>query len=95
VFYKYNAKQRNYQYDVKSGSIINGYIDGFHLLDASLAKSFFSKTLSVTAGLKNILNVININANIPSGIHTTGSNNASIAMGRTFFISCAYNLSWN
>ena len=95
VFYKFNAKQRNYQYDVKSGSIINGYIDGFHLLDASLAKSFFNKKLSITAGFKNILNVININANIPSGIHTTGSNNASIAMGRTCFISCAYNLSWN
>lgn len=90
VFYKYNAKQRNYQYDLTSGTIINGYINGYHLLDASLSKAFFNKTLTITTGLKNLLNVINIGANIPSGVHTSGSNNASIAMGRTFFISCAY-----
>lgn len=95
LFYKYNAKQRNYQYDLTSGTIINGYIDGYHLLDASLSKSFLKKTLSVTAGLKNIFNVVNISANIPSGVHSAGSNNASIAMGRTFFISCAYTLNWN
>ncbi len=95
AFYKYNAKQRNYQYDLLSGTIINGYISGYHLLDASASKAFFSKQLSVTAGLKNILNVVNINANIPSGVHSSGSNNASIAMGRTFFVSCAYTLTLN
>ncbi len=92
LFYKYNAKQRNYQYDLSSGTIINGYIDGYHLLDASISKSFLSKTLSITTGLKNIFDIVNINANIPSGVHTAGSNNASIAMGRTFFIACAYSL---
>lgn len=95
LFYKYNAKQRNYQYDITSGSIINGYIDGYHLLDATVSKSLLKKTLTITAGLKNLLNVVNINANIPSGVHSAGSNNASIAMGRTLFVSCAYTLNWN
>lgn len=95
LFYKYNATQRNYQYDIASGTIINGYINGYHLLDATVSKSLLKKTLSVTLGLKNIFNVVNISANIPSGVHTAGSNNASIAMGRTFFVSCAYTFNWN
>jgi outer membrane receptor for ferrienterochelin and colicins len=95
LFYKFNGKQRNYQYDLVSGDIINGYIESYQLFDLSLHKNFLKKRLTITTGVKNIFNVVNINANIPSGIHSSGGNSASVGMGRSIFISCAYNLAWN
>ena len=95
MFYKYNGRVQNYAYDVMSGKIVNGYINAYGLWDASATKSLLKNRLSLTAGAKNILNVVNVSANITSGVHSSASNSASIAMGRTFFVSFAYNLNWN
>lgn len=94
VFYKYNGLIRNFMYDTQTGNIINGFINPFSLLDLSANKMLFSKRLSITAGVKNVLNVLNVAANIPSGVHSSGSNIASIAMGRTAFVSIAYQVNW-
>jgi outer membrane receptor for ferrienterochelin and colicins len=95
LFYKFNGKVRNFTYDVVSGQIINGFIDSYSLMDATLSKQLFNKSLTVTAGSKNLLNVVNIAANLVTGVHSTGSNSANIAMGRTYFISCAYTLTYS
>ena len=63
------------------------FINPFHLLDATLSKQFWNKKISVTAGLKNLLDVKNVRASMSGGIHQTNSNSASIAMGRNYFVS--------
>lgn len=95
VFYKYNGLIRNFVYDTQTGNVVTGFINPFGLLDATLNKTWFNNKITVTAGVKNILNVMNIAASIPSGVHSNGSNTASIAMGRTVFVSLAMQLNWN
>jgi len=90
VFYKYNGRIQNYLYDINTGEIRIGFINPFSLMDITFSKSLLQKTMNVTVGSKNILDVVNVAANIPSGVHSQGGNSASIAMGRTLFISFAY-----
>lgn len=71
-----------------------GFINGFTLWDITANKTFFGKKLETTIGFKNILNIENVNANIPGGVHSSSSNSAATAMGRTFFISLKYNIYW-
>lgn len=93
LFYKYNGRIQNFVYDINTGQIKPGFIDAYGLLDASLTKAMFNKRVRLTMGSKNLLNIINVAANIPSGVHSQGGNSASIAMGRTFFVSFNYVIS--
>ncbi len=95
IFYKYNGRLQNYQYDITSKQITLGYIDPFSLLDVSVGKNFFKKSLNITTGVKNIFNVTNIAASISSGVHSSGTNIAQAAMGRTFFIGVRYTIEKN
>lgn len=96
VFYKYNGQTQQY---IDNGSLSNpGYdlleIDAFSLMDASIKQSFFENRFDVTLGARNILNVVNINSNIPSngGTHTAGSTNLLMGYGRSYFLKLTYNL---
>ena len=95
IFYKYNGRLQNYQYDIVAQKINLGYIDPFSLLDVTAGKNFFNKSLNINMGVKNILNVTNIAASISSGIHSSGTNIAQAAMGRTLFISLRYTFQKN
>ncbi len=91
-FYKYNGKLQNYQYDVQTGGLKTGFINPYSLWDATVTKTLFKQTLSITTGVKNILNVKNVSASMTAGVHSSGGNAASVAMGTSFFVGCAYNL---
>jgi outer membrane receptor for ferrienterochelin and colicins len=93
-FLKYNSKLQLYQYNVMTGDYQQGFINGFTLWDITLNKPFFSKKLNVTTGIKNILNVLNVGANMAGGVHAAQSNAANIAFGRTVFVSLQYNFNW-
>lgn len=90
VFYKYNGRLQNYQFDYVNNVISLGYINPYHTFDASATKELFAGKLSLTAGVKNILNTVNVAANMSTGVHGTGTTSAMVGMGRTFFISCRY-----
>ncbi len=95
LFYKYNSKYQTYQYDLASKNITLGYINGYGLFDASATKQLLNKNLSITIGGKNLLNVVNVGANISGGIHAANSSGALIGVGRTFFCSIAYQINFN
>jgi outer membrane receptor for ferrienterochelin and colicins len=95
VFYRYNSRMQLMQYEIKSGELINGFIDPYHMVDATLNKSFFKNKLTITTGIKNILNVININASLAAGVHAAQTNAAMVGMGRTAFIQLNYRIDWN
>lgn len=91
TFYKFNGKLQNAVYNTQTASVQSGFIDAYGLWDASVSKSFFKQSLAFTTGVKNILGVKNIAASIPSSVHSSTDNSASIAMGRSVFVSCTYN----
>lgn len=95
LFYKYNGKVQAYQYQVFNNEVSLGYINAYQLLDASISQPFWKKRLQCTAGIKNILDVTNIQANLSGGVHQASTGNAMIAMGRTYFISIRFTLSKN
>ncbi len=92
LFYKYNGMQQMPQLDTKSQEIILGYIDAYSLLDATASKHFWNKRFSLTAGVKNILDMRNVSANMASGVHSDISNSAMVGMGRTFFCSLIFQI---
>ncbi len=92
LFYKYNGAIQNYQYNMSDNTIILGHIADFSLLDLTVNKYFLKRKVNVTFGSKNILNTINVQANLVSGPHGSAGNSALIAMGRTFFTTLKINL---
>ncbi len=84
AFYKYTGTTPQF-YIADDGSVIEGLVDGYHNLDISVMKSFFSDRLTVNIGGKNLFNVTNIAAvGNDGGVHS--SNNSSVAWGRSIFV---------
>lgn len=90
IFYKYNGKLQTYQYNYIHDNVQLAYVNAFSLLDITASQPFFKKRLLVTIGSKNILDVHNVQASLASGVHMNSTNNATVAMGRTFFFSLRY-----
>ena len=67
--------------------------DAYSMLDFTFNKSFNNNKLRVTLGARNVLGVININANTTEvGAHTPSTSFISISPGRTYFINVRYEL---
>lgn len=68
--------------------IVQNTLQGYGLMDFTVSKYFFNKGLSISAGIKNVLDVQQINRS--GGVSTAhgggGNGLASIAMGRIFFV---------
>jgi outer membrane receptor for ferrienterochelin and colicins len=92
VFYKFNGAMQYYQYNLTDNNIVLGNINHFELLDITVNKYFIKRKVNITLGSKNILNTVNVNANLISGPHASAGNSALIAMGRTFFVSLKFNI---
>jgi outer membrane receptor for ferrienterochelin and colicins len=92
VFYKYNGRVQYYQYNLAENDITLGNMADFHLMDVTANKYFFKRKLNVTIGCKNIFNTINVQANLISSPHGSGSNSAAVAMGTSYFAALKLNL---
>ncbi|WP_294670337.1 TonB-dependent receptor [uncultured Fluviicola sp.] len=91
AFYKYTGKVVAYLAN-EDASITQSFISDYNLLDLQVQQWFLKKTLSVSLGGKNLLNVTNINAGSGSsgGAHSSGSGTAPIAWGRSFYLNITY-----
>ncbi len=64
------------------------YVDDFHMLNLSVARSFLDDMFTVRAGAKNLLDVVDVPAGASDGsAHGSGETTMSISWGRTFFIN--------
>lgn len=63
----------------------------YTLMDFTASKFFFKKKLNISAGLKNILDVQNVNAAMNNGVHA-GNNNGTmmVGTGRSSFVKLNY-----
>jgi outer membrane receptor for ferrienterochelin and colicins len=92
LFYKFNGRMQSFQYDIVSDQIHQGYISSFSLLDGSVSRAFFSHRMQVTCGVRNILDVRNVNATLTGGPHSGGSSSMPAAMGRTVYTSLRFTI---
>lgn len=69
-------------------AIVQNTLQGYGLMDVTISKHFFNKGLSISAGVKNVLDVQQINQlGTAATAHGGGGNGStSIAMGRIFFL---------
>ncbi|NMH87392.1 TonB-dependent receptor plug domain-containing protein [Flavivirga algicola] len=98
VLLKHNGKQQNY---TATGTDSNGNAlfsktttDAYSWLDASIKKSFLNKTVQVTIGGRNLLDVTNVNisSSANEAIHASNNNSLLLGYGRSYYLKLLYNL---
>ena len=93
LFYNYFGRISRVFSNTDSANINVQQQDAYSMLDFTLNKSFMNKKLRLTLGARNILGVININANTTEvGAHTPSTTFISVSPGRTYFINVRYEL---
>jgi outer membrane receptor for ferrienterochelin and colicins len=93
ITYKYTGRQPQFYADA-DGEIQEGFIEGYHMLDASVNKSFWYDRILLGIGAKNLFDYTNISASgITTGAHTSGAGSYPVAWGRTFFVSLRFHFS--
>jgi outer membrane receptor for ferrienterochelin and colicins len=88
---KYTGKRPGYYLD-ENDEVQLGTIQAFHMMDISATKRFWNDRVNLTVGVKNILDVTDIQSNVAAsgGVHSTG-NAISQSWGRSFFASMKLN----
>ena len=95
LFYKYTGSLPNYEVgtdDAGSETIRLAKIDGYHMMDFTARKQLFGY-LNATLGVRNLLNVTNVNntSTDTGGTHSTGGARP-IGYGRSYFLGLNFNL---
>ncbi|MBF00338.1 TonB-dependent receptor [Flavobacterium coralii] len=95
LYYKHNGRQQQYVQDssLSNPQFILNEIEAFGLMDASVRKSFFKRSLDVTLGARNLLDVVNIQSSqAAGGTHSAGTTNILMGYGRSYFLKLTYNI---
>lgn len=88
LFVKYNGTVKRMTLNAESQTQQVQTIDPYTLADLTLSKSF-NRGWQCSAGIKNMLNVTNVNATTGGGAHS-GNNGLAIGTGRTGFVKLSY-----
>ncbi|OXA66517.1 TonB-dependent receptor [Flavobacterium aquidurense] len=90
-YYKYNG--RTQQFIEGASSYVLSTIDPSNWLDATIRQNFFKDHFEVTIGVRNILDIKNVNqtGTNPNAVHAS-SGDVMLAYGRSYFLKLAYNL---
>ncbi|NOU17537.1 MAG: TonB-dependent receptor [Bacteroidales bacterium] len=90
--YKYSGVKFNPSLD-SNNQIVFGSINPFTTIDISLMKKFFSNKLTISCGLKNLLdNKIVLSKGVTGDTPHTGGDGSPVGYGRVFFTSITYNI---
>lgn len=92
TFYKFVGKlPQLYMND--EGKLSEGFINPYHILDLSLAKSFLKRQLSLTVGVKNLFDNTSIGiSGGTSGVHGGDGGSHLAGYGRTWFLKMNWTL---
>jgi outer membrane receptor for ferrienterochelin and colicins len=86
---KYTGQRERYSQN--NGSTQKVLLAPYTLLNTSIRKRFFAKTLEVQLGARNLLNVVSVNASGGSGGHGgSGASSQLVGYGRSYFIKLQY-----
>jgi outer membrane receptor for ferrienterochelin and colicins len=84
-FYKFQGRMEQLQ-ETGDDEIQETFIDPYHRLDFTITMPLLDSYLTVTTGVKNIMDVTNVNASLGGGAAHSGSGGqVPVGMGRTVF----------
>ncbi|MFP4544765.1 MAG: TonB-dependent receptor plug domain-containing protein [Candidatus Kapaibacterium sp.] len=96
LFYKYTGELPGFTVrEVDGVDTLFEYVkEDYHMMDISLIKKFFDNKIALTAGVKNLFDVNNIEqtSTVSEGVHSGGENGMPISWGRTVFTRLSINL---
>jgi len=91
VFAKFNGQQNIYTIDAENAAVTERFTGSYSLVDVQLGRYFFDERLRIQAGLKNVLNVQNVdNVLQSSGAHGSDAGYLAVANGRNYFAKIIY-----
>jgi len=93
ITYKYNGKYTQYIYN-EVGEIDKQILPGYSFMDITLHQKLCKNKLTIGTGVKNILNITNMDASFTSSPHSNSSS-IPISWGRTFFLTLKINFDKN
>lgn len=92
AYYKYNGSLPIY-YNDDLGNTEIATAAAYEMVDLSATKYFLKKSLNLTVGVKNLLDVQNIiSSGSASGNHTSDAGSIPVSWGRTFFASIKWTI---
>ncbi len=96
LYYKYNGKSSQF-YEVEKDNetlIEERYIAPYGMMDLAINRPFINGKITISTGIKNILNIKTVDGTSSNGgVHGgSGDGGSSIAWGRTFFLKLSLNI---
>lgn len=64
-------------------------VQSFHMMDLNITKSFWQRRVHVNAGIRNLLNITNLDGGLSTGVHSSNTM-TMISMGRTYFVGLKF-----
>jgi outer membrane receptor for ferrienterochelin and colicins len=92
LFYKFNGALPSF-FELEDGSLSQQITEAYHIVDFSITKTLLNKQLNLSSGIKNLLNVTDINGLQAGAAHTATATSTPVATGRLFFLSVQYKFS--
>jgi len=91
LYYKYTGELQEF-YENLDGEIVTGLFGDYHTMDLTFNRNFFNHALIVTAGIKNLFDVVSVPStqSVTGGVHTGGPGGSTIGYGRSWFIKVSY-----
>lgn len=77
---------------IREDNLERFFQSGYSMLDLNLSKSLWEKRLSVDVGVRNVLDITDIEVSGGQGVHQGARGRTLLAMGRNYFIGLKYSL---
>lgn len=92
ILYKYTGKIRNLY--LNNNQVNESFIGDFHTFDVTFNKNFYQQKINLTAGVKNLFDVTQVEmAGDVFGVsNQSNANVLNVLWGRSFFVSLIFNL---
>jgi outer membrane receptor for ferrienterochelin and colicins len=99
LFIRNNDKRISFFPDVnEDGATVTGQriLDGFTMMDVTLTKHFWQKRITFTAGVKNLLDVqeVDVTRGGIGGAPNVDAGTSPVGTGRNFFIRSTISFGW-
>ncbi|MDO4728295.1 MAG: TonB-dependent receptor [Bacteroidota bacterium] len=96
LYYKHNGRTQQFIADQSSAvGFTISEVQAYNWLDASVKKAFLNKKIDLIFGVRNLLDIKQINttsqSNIGGGVHGGGNNAIMLGYGRSYFVNFTYN----
>lgn len=95
AFYKYTGRVLVYLLSDDPANPTTSYISHYNMLDLNATRDCWNKRVVISLGVKNLLNVTQVNAANGPGVHASAATSTPIGWGRSAYVKLQFNLHYN